>query len=70
VGVDRPDLAKAFPDHSWAGKAGFVGDADVLGAIGREDRFELEVNAVLADDSRVRIASIRGRTRAGSVDAP
>ena len=66
VGVERRDLAKVFPDHDWAGEAGFVGDADILDAIGPEGRFDLDVNAVLADEDRVRIGAIRGRGRPGS----
>lgn len=65
VGVERPDLAEAFPDHGWARKAGFGEDADILEAIGPEGRLALNVNAVLPDESRVRIASIRGHRRAG-----
>jgi Glycosyl transferase family 2 len=65
VGAERPDLAEAFPDYGWARKAGFEEDADVLEAIGREGQFGLKVNAVLPDESRVCIASIRGRRRVG-----
>jgi glycosyltransferase involved in cell wall biosynthesis len=59
VGVDRPDLAEAFPDRAWAGKAGFVGEVDVQDALGDDEALELDVTAVLGNGERTRIATVR-----------
>ena len=59
AGADRPDLAEAFPDYSWAGKAGFVGEIDVQDALGDGEPVELEVTAVLASGERARIGGVR-----------
>jgi hypothetical protein len=61
LGVARWDLAEAFPDYSWAGKAGFAGDVDVLDAIGPNGRSDLDVKAILADGDRASIGTIRLR---------
>ena len=61
VGVNRPDLSTAFPDHDWAGKAGFSADADIRSAIGAEEQFELNVNATLTHGTRICLATIKLR---------
>ena len=61
VGVERPDVAKAFADYSWAGKAGFAGDADVVEAIGPNGRSALDGKAILVDGNRASIGTIRMR---------
>jgi hypothetical protein len=65
AGVERPDVRDAFPDRPWASKAGFRGEIDIREAIAAAERFELEVNAVLAGGERIRIGSLRGRRRPG-----
>ena len=57
VGVERQDLAKAFPDFGWARNAGFVGNVDVLDAL-TEGRVDFETKAVLGDGSRAPIGTI------------
>jgi len=56
----RPDLAEAFPDVGHAGSAGF---RTTMNLIGTPPEFELEVTAVLANQRRARLATIRGRHR-------
>ena len=65
AGVERPDVRDAFPDRPWASKAGFRGEVDIREAIAAAERFELEVNAVLAGGERIRICSLRGRRAPG-----
>lgn len=60
LGEPRPDLAEAFPDHSEAGEAGF---RTTINALGTAPEFELEVRAVLHDQTRIPIGTIRGRHR-------
>jgi glycosyltransferase involved in cell wall biosynthesis len=60
VGVNRPDLADAFPDHAEAPHAGF---RTTLNMIGTPSRFELSVSAVLKDQRRVALGTIRGHHR-------
>jgi glycosyltransferase involved in cell wall biosynthesis len=59
VGVERPDLAKEFATYSWAGKAGFAGDADLFDAIAPNGRSELKVNAVLPNGGRIGTIKLR-----------
>ncbi len=59
VGANRPDLAEAFPDCGWAGRAGFVGEVDVQDALGEDEVLELDVTAVLASGERTRIGGVR-----------
>lgn len=60
LGVDRPDVTEVFPGRDHAPRAGFKGEADLRNAV-RGDMVELNIHAVLTDDSRVRIGRIRGR---------
>ncbi len=58
----RPDIAEAFPDVPEAENSGFRGTVSVLGTT---PEFELRLQAVLQDQSRVQIGVIRGRRRWG-----
>ncbi len=58
----RPDIAEAFPDVPEAENSGFRTAVSVLGAT---PEFELGVQVVLQDQSRVQIGTIRGRRRWG-----
>jgi glycosyltransferase involved in cell wall biosynthesis len=58
--AERPDLARAFPDHDEAGRAGF---RTTLNLIGTPAEFELQVAIVLKGQQRAPLASIRGRHR-------
>ncbi|HKG02350.1 MAG TPA: glycosyltransferase [Conexibacter sp.] len=55
--VSRPDLASAFPDCSWAPRAGFDARVNLLGTGGA---VEIDVLAVLADGRRTPIGRIAG----------
>jgi len=56
VDVARLDLANAFPDVGWAGRAGFVTTVDVTG---RSRELGLQLRAVLPDHTRIPFAEIR-----------
>jgi hypothetical protein len=55
---ERPDVAAAHPDAPGAATGGFHG---WVGTLGLPEAFELRLNTVLEDDSRVELASLRGR---------
>jgi glycosyltransferase involved in cell wall biosynthesis len=56
----RPDIAKAFPEVEGAENSGFQATISALGAA---SEIELEVRAVLEDQSRIPLGVIRGRRR-------
>jgi hypothetical protein len=56
--VERPDVADAHPGVTGAREAGFYAP---VSSLAMPSRFELTVRAVLDDDSRAEIATIRGR---------
>jgi glycosyltransferase involved in cell wall biosynthesis len=56
----RPDIAKAFPNVTEAENGGFKA---TISALGTEAGLELSVRAVLGDQSRVPLGTIRGRRR-------
>src|SRR5688500_7312942 len=60
VPVDRPrpDVATAFPDVPDAARSGFRA---WLGVVGLEPEVELQLRAVFADESRVRLGAIHAR---------
>ncbi len=58
VEVARPDLAAAFPDVAWAERAGF---ATTLSTTGTTADLVLRISAVLPDEARVPVASLRIR---------
>jgi glycosyltransferase involved in cell wall biosynthesis len=60
LGLPRPDLAKAFPQSAEAETAGFQ---ETVSLVGTTPEVAIEVNAVLKDQQRVPIGSIRGRRR-------
>jgi hypothetical protein len=69
VNVDRPDVARANPDVPWAGKSGFRGG---VGTLSLPHEFEIQLQALFADDSRAQLGTIRGRRhlpRLGDGDA-
>jgi hypothetical protein len=58
TGVERPDIAAAFPDVAWARGSGFRAS---ISALDLPPDFELEVRAVLEGGRRALLATIRGR---------
>jgi glycosyltransferase involved in cell wall biosynthesis len=56
----RPDIAKAFPKVAGAQNSGF---RTTISALGTDEHFELHLQAVLKDQSRVPIGVIRGKRR-------
>lgn len=60
VGRARPDLAQAFPDSPGAGDAGFGTDVSLVGGPPEQT---IEVRAVLKDQRRAAVGSIRARSR-------
>jgi hypothetical protein len=56
----RPDVAAAYPGAPRAERSGFRIPVSVLGL---RPEFDLRLRAILADDSSVRLARIRGRWR-------
>ena len=56
----RPDIAKAFPKVAGAQNSGF---RTTISALGTDEHFELALQAVLKDQSRVPIGVIRGKRR-------
>jgi len=60
LGLPRPDLAEAFPQSPDAGTAGF---AETVSLVGTAPEVEIQVRAVLKDQQRVPVGSIRGRRR-------
>lgn len=60
LGRPRPDLAQAFPDRKEAGSAGFRTDISLVGGPPEQT---LEVRAVLKDQRRLAIGTVRARLR-------
>lgn len=60
LGVDRPDLERAFPDRPGAGAAGF---RTTVSLVGIPPEIEVELRAVLGDQRRVPFGAIRARRR-------
>jgi glycosyltransferase involved in cell wall biosynthesis len=60
IGRPRPDLEQAFPEASGAGSAGFSTDVSLVGGPAEQT---IEVRAVLKDQRRSPIGSIRARSR-------
>jgi len=60
VGLPRPDLEQAFPGATGAGAAGFSADVSLVGGPAEQT---IEVRAVLKDQRRSAIGSIRARSR-------
>jgi hypothetical protein len=61
IGVPRPDLPAIFPDVEWAGtKSGFRSAVTSL-RLPRE--FQLHVRVLLADGTRIPLATVHGRQR-------
>ena len=60
LGLPRPDLVEAFPQSSDAGAAGFE---ETVSLVGTAPEVEIRVSAVLEDQQRVPVGSIRGRRR-------
>ncbi|HKF82937.1 MAG TPA: glycosyltransferase [Solirubrobacterales bacterium] len=60
LGLSRPDLAEAFPQSPEAGSAGFQ---ETVSLVGTAPEVEIEVSAVLKDQQRVPVGSIRGARR-------
>jgi hypothetical protein len=56
----RPDIAKAFPKVANAQNSGFRATINTLGT---DEHFELGLQAVLKDQSRVPLGTIRGKRR-------
>jgi hypothetical protein len=54
---ERPDIAESFPGISWAPTCGFYSP---VSALIFTTEFEVTVEAVLVDGTRVRIATLRG----------
>lgn len=69
VGLPRPDLEQAFPEHAGAGQAGFGTDVSLVGGPAEQT---IEVRAVLKDQRRVAIGAVtaRSRWRETLADAP
>jgi glycosyltransferase involved in cell wall biosynthesis len=59
ITVHRPDIEEAFPDVPGAARSGFRTTVSVLEVPAQE--FELEVRAILQNQSRVSIGAIRAR---------
>lgn len=60
IGLARPDLEQAYPGHPGAGDAGFSTDVSLVGGPPEQT---IEVRAVLKDQRRCAIGSIRARSR-------
>jgi glycosyltransferase involved in cell wall biosynthesis len=60
VGAPRPDLENAFPDKPGVGAAGF---STSISLVGTEAETEIDVRAILRDQTRVPFGSIRARRR-------
>jgi glycosyltransferase involved in cell wall biosynthesis len=60
VGRQRPDLAEAFPDSPGAAAAGFGTDVSLVGGPAEQT---IEVRAILKDQRRAAVGSIRARSR-------
>jgi glycosyltransferase involved in cell wall biosynthesis len=60
VGRERPDLAQAFPDSPSAAAAGFGTDVSLVGGPPEQT---IEVRAILKDQRRATVGSIRARSR-------
>lgn len=60
LGLPRPDLAEAFPQSPAAGSAGFQ---ETVSLVGTAPEVEIEVSAVLKDQRRIPVGSIRGARR-------
>lgn len=66
LGVPRDDIAARHPDVAWSRTCGFHANVSLLEM---EPAFSFELRAVLADKSRVRLGSISGECRIGSLDS-
>lgn len=65
LNVRRPDIAALNPDVDWAANTGFqVG----LNAVRLPSRFEIHVDAVLRDETKVPLAVIRGERDLPAID--
>ncbi len=60
IGLSRPDLAEAFPQSDQAGTAGFQ---ETVSLVGTAPEVAIEVSAVLKNQQRVPVGSIRGHRR-------
>jgi glycosyltransferase involved in cell wall biosynthesis len=60
IGLARPDLEQAFPEHPGASHAGFGIDISLVGGPAEQT---IEVRAVLKDQRRVAIGSVTARSR-------
>jgi glycosyltransferase involved in cell wall biosynthesis len=60
LGRERPDLLEAFPDSPGAGAAGFGIDVSLVGGPPEQT---IEVRAILKDQRRAALGSIRARSR-------
>ncbi|TMK58971.1 MAG: glycosyltransferase [Actinobacteria bacterium] len=60
VGRERPDLAQAFPDSPSAGVSGFGTDVSLVGGPPEQT---IEVRAILKDQRRATVGSIKARSR-------